>query len=105
MDAFDLICYVAFDQPALTRRQRADRVRQRNVFAKYGPQARAVLEALLQKYQDQGTINLEDPRVLTISPFDTMGTPVQLIRQFGTRVDFERAVHELQAELYRKAAA
>lgn len=74
------------------------------MFTKYGPQARAVLEALLQKYQDQGVINLDDPRVLQISPFDTMGTPLQLIREFGTRADFERAVHEMQSELYKRAA-
>jgi type I restriction enzyme R subunit len=104
LDPFDLICHVAFDQPPLTRRERADNVRKRNVFTKYGPQARAVLEALLQKYQDQGVINLDDPRVLQISPFDTMGTPLQLIKQFGTRADFERAVHEMQSEIYTKAA-
>jgi len=104
LDPFDLICHVAFDQPPLTRRERADNVRQRNVFTKYGPQARAVLEALLQKYQDQGVINLDDPRVLQISPFDTMGTPLQLIRHFGARADFEHAVHELQSALYQKAA-
>ena len=104
LDPFDLICHVAFDQPPLTRRERAENVRKRNVFTKYGPQARAVLEALLQKYQDQGVINLDDPRVLQISPFDTMGTPLQLIKEFGTRADFERAVHEMQTELYTRAA-
>jgi type I restriction enzyme R subunit len=104
LDPFDLICHVAFDQPPLTRRDRAENVRKRNVFTKYGPQARAVLEALLQKYQDQGVINLDDPRVLQISPFDTMGTPLQLIKEFGTRADFERAVHEMQSELYKRAA-
>jgi type I restriction enzyme R subunit len=104
LDPFDLICHVAFDRPPLTRRERADNVRKRDVFTKYGPQARAVLEALLQKYQDQGVINLDDPRVLQIPPFDSMGTPLQLIRQFGTRADFERAVHELQSTLYQEAA-
>jgi type I restriction enzyme, R subunit len=104
LDPFDLICHVAFDQPPLTRRERADNIRKRNVFTKYGPQARAVLEALLQKYQDQGVINLDDPRVLQISPFDTMGTPLQLIKRFGTCADFERAVHEMQTELYQRAA-
>jgi hypothetical protein len=64
LDPFDLICHVAFDQPPLTRRERADNVRKRDVFTKYGPQARAVLEALLQKYQDQGVIDLGDPRIL-----------------------------------------
>jgi type I restriction enzyme R subunit len=104
LDPFDLICHVAFDQPPLTRKERAEKVRKQNIFTKYGPQARAVLEALLQKYQDQGAMNLDDPRVLQIPPFDTMGTPIQLIKQFGTRADFERAVHELQAALYQQAA-
>jgi len=104
LDAFDLICHVAFDRPPLTRRERADNVRKRDVFTKYGPQARAVLEALLQKYQDQGVINLDDPRVLQITPFDAMGTPIQLIKYFGARADFERAVHELQSALYQEAA-
>ncbi len=80
LDPFDLICHVAFDRPPLTRRERADHVRKRDVFTKYGPQARAVLEALLQKYQDQGVINLDDPRILHVPPFDTMGTPVELIK-------------------------
>jgi len=104
LDPFDLICHVAFDRPPLTRRERAENVRKRDVFTKYGPQARAVLEALLQKYQDEGVLNLDDPRLLQIAPFDAMGTPLQLIKQFGTRTDFERAVHELQATLYQGAA-
>ena len=90
LDPFDLICHVAFDQPPLTRRERADNVRKRDVFTKYGPQARAVLEALLPKYQDEGVIDLDDPRILQIPPFDAMGTPLQLIKEFGTRADFER---------------
>lgn len=104
LDPFDLICHVAFDRRPLTRRERAENVRKRDVFTKYGPQARAVLEALLQKYQDQGVLNLDDPKVLQIPPFDSMGTPLQLIRQFGTRADFEKAVHELQSTLYQEAA-
>jgi len=104
LDPFDLICHVAFDQPPLTRRERAENVRKRNVFTKYGPQARAVLEALLQKYQDQGVIDLGDPRILQIPPLDGMGTPVQLIKEFGTRADFMFAVQELQSALYQKEA-
>jgi type I restriction enzyme R subunit len=104
LDPFDLICHVAFDRPPLTRRERADNVRKRDVFTKYGPQARAVLEALLTKYQDEGSTGLDDPRILQIAPFDAMGTPLQLIKQFGTRADFERAVHELQSALYPEAA-
>lgn len=104
LDPFDLICHVAFDRPPLTRRERAENVRKRDVFTKYGPQARAVLDALLAKYQDEGILNLDDPRILQISPFDSMGTPLQLIKQFGARADFERAVHELQSALYQEAA-
>ncbi len=104
LDPFDLICHVAFDQPPLTRRERAENVRKRNVFTKYGAQARAVLEALLQKYQDQGVFNLDDPKVLQIPPFTTMGTPMQLIKEFGTRQDYEQAVHEMQSALYEKAS-
>jgi type I restriction enzyme R subunit len=103
-DPFDLICHVAFDQPALTRRERADNVRKRDVFTKYGPQARAVLEALLLKYQDQGILDLSDPRILQIPPLDAMGTPLQLIKEFGTRANFVTAVQELQSALYQKVA-
>ena len=103
LDPFDLICHVAFDRPPLTRRERANNVRKRDVFTKYGTQARAVLEALLQKYQDEGVTNLDDPRMLKVPPFDTMGTPIELLKPFGGRSGFEAAVHELQAALYEAA--
>jgi len=104
LDPFDLICHVAFDRPPLTRRERAENVRKRDAFTKYGLQARAVLDALLAKYQDEGILNLDDPRILQISPFSSMGTPLQLIKQFGARADYEQAVHELQSALYQEAA-
>jgi type I restriction enzyme R subunit len=103
LDPFDLVCHVAFDQPALTRKERADNVRKRDVFAKYGTQARAVLEALLRKYQDDGVVDLGDVRILQIPPLDQMGTLVQLINGFGSRGDFEHAVHDMQAALYEVA--
>ena len=104
LDPFDLICHVAFDQPPLTRHDRVRNVRKRDVFTKYGAKARAVLEALLQKYQDEGVTALDDPRILRVAPFDTMGTPVELLKRFGGRKGFEKAVHELQSALYEKAA-
>jgi len=104
LDPFDLICHIAYDQPPLTRRERANNVKKRDVFTKYGPQARAVLEALLTKYQDEGIVGgLDNVKMLEIPPFNGMGTPFQLIRQFGTRAGFENAVHELQAALYQTA--
>ena len=105
LDPFDLICHIAFDQPPLTRRERANNVKKRDVFTKYGPQARAVLEALLAKYQDEGIVaGLDNVRVLEIPPFSEMGTPYQLIKQFGSKAVFEDAVHELQAALYQEPA-
>ncbi|RPH79088.1 MAG: restriction endonuclease, partial [Nitrospiraceae bacterium] len=104
LDPFDVICHVAFDQPPLTRRERAENVRKRNVFTKYGKQARTVLEALLQKYQDEGVTDLDDPRILKVAPFDAMGTPIELLKKFGGRNGFEQAVHDLQSALYGKAA-
>lgn len=104
LDPFDLICHVAFDKKPLTRRERADNVKKRDVFTKYGGQARAVLDALLAKYADEGVLNLDDADVLRITPFSALGTPMQLIKAFGDRQGFERAVHELQAAMYQETA-
>jgi len=105
LDPFDLICHIAFDQPPLTRRDRVNNVRKRDVFTKYGPQARAVLEALLAKYQDEGIVaGLDNVKILEIPPFNTMGTPFQLIKEFGSRASFESAVHELQSALYQEVS-
>jgi len=104
LDPFDLICHIAFDRKPLTRRERADNVQKRDVFAKYGEQARAVLRALLDKYADEGMLNLDDTNVLRIPPLSTLGTPIQLIKAFGGKAAFEDAVHALQSELYQEVA-
>jgi type I restriction enzyme, R subunit len=104
LDPFDLICHVAFDRKPLTRRERAENVKKRDVFTKYGPQARTVLDALLAKYADEGVLNLDDANVLKIAPFTAMGSVVQLIKAFGDRQGFEQAVHELQSALYQEVA-
>ena len=103
LDPFDLICHIAFDQPPLTRRERVNNVKKRDVFNKYGLQTRAVLEALLAKYQDEGIVTgLDNVKILEIHPFNTMGTPIQLIKEFGSKASFEEAVHELQSALYQE---
>ncbi len=104
LDPFDLICHIAFDKKPLTRRERAENVRKRDAFSKYGPQARAVLNALLEKYRDEGVINLDDTNVLRIAPFSEMGSVVQLIREFGGKEGFEKAVNEMQDALYQETA-
>lgn len=104
LDPFDLICHVAFDAKPLTRRERAENVKKRDVFTKYGPQARAVLDALLEKYRDEGVLNLDDANVLKVTPFTAMGSVVQLIKAFGGKEGFEKAVHEMQDALYQETA-
>jgi type I restriction enzyme R subunit len=99
-DAFDLICHVAFDQPPLTRRERADNVKKRNYFVKYGDQARKVLESLLEKYADTGIENIEDIKILTLDPFKNMGTASELVSAFGGKQGYTAALHELEQHLY-----
>ncbi|MBL7838431.1 MAG: DEAD/DEAH box helicase family protein, partial [Bacteroidetes bacterium] len=83
VDLFDLICHVAYDQPPLTRRERAENVKKRNYFTKYGEQARKVLEALLDKYADEGVENIESFEVLRVKPMDSFGSPLEIISNFG----------------------
>jgi type I restriction enzyme R subunit len=103
-DAFDLVCHVAFDQPPLTRRERAEHVQKRHVFAKYGEKTRAVLQALLQKYADSGIRSVESLDILKVDPLTTFGTPVEIIHLFGGKKNYLAAIHELETELYFKAA-
>ncbi|MBZ0068031.1 MAG: DEAD/DEAH box helicase family protein [Thiobacillus sp.] len=99
-DPFDLICHVAFDQPPLSRRERAEQVRKRDVFTQYGPQARKVLEALLDKYADTGISNIEDIRVLTLDPLSQLGTPQEIVENFGGADGYKRALNDIKKELY-----
>ena len=101
---FDLICHIAFGQPPLTRKERADKVKKRNYFTQYGEQARAVLEALLDKYADEGITSIENNNVLKLDPFSTIGTPVEIIRDvFGGKAQYEEAVQALEEELFKQA--
>jgi type I restriction enzyme R subunit len=103
-DAFDLVCHVAFDQPPLTRKERAEKVKKRNVFGKYGDQARAVLDALLQKYADAGITTVESLEILKVDPLATFGTPIEIVKLFGGKSGYLAAVRELEDALYQRAA-
>jgi len=103
-DPFDLVCHVAFDQPPLTRRERAERVRKRNVFGKYGDKVRAVLEALLQKYADSGISSVESLEILKVDPLRGFGTPMEIVNLFGSRENYIAAIRELETALYQKVA-
>jgi len=105
LDVFDLVTHVAFGAKPLTRRERAQNVKKRDVFGKYGEQARVVLEALLEKYQDHGILDLEDPRILEMPPFDQIGSKHHIRRTvFGGAENFSTAIAELERELYSGAA-
>ncbi|MBL9191935.1 MAG: DEAD/DEAH box helicase family protein [Opitutaceae bacterium] len=103
---FDLICHIAYDQPPLTRKERADKVRKRDYFTRYGAKARAVLDALLDKYADEGILTIESPKVLKLTPFNTMGTPVEIINDaFGGKANYESALQDLERELFNQKAS
>lgn len=103
-DAFDMICHIAFDQPALTKKERANNVRKRNYFTKYNEQARLVLDALLEKYADQGIEPIEDVKILQVPPFNQMGSIVEIIQAFGSPQAYTEAIKELQNNLYEDAS-
>lgn len=100
LDPFDLICHVAFDQPALTRRERAEGVRKQDVFTQYGEAAREVLDALLDKYADHGISSIEEVEILKVRPLSELGTPVELVRRFGGRQRYSEALSGLECALY-----
>lgn len=101
LDVFDLVSHVAFDQKPLTRRERANNVKKRDVFRKYGDQARAVLEALLDKFADHGVQDIEDAKVLELPPFDKFGSKTQIRRGiFGGVDQYTQAIQALEQALY-----
>ncbi|ROR18835.1 type I restriction enzyme R subunit [Vibrio crassostreae] len=104
MDPFDIICHVVYDQPALTRKERADNVKKRNYFTKYGDTAQQVLNNLLDKYADEGVQEIENIHVLKVKPFDEMGRPLEIIKKgFGGKPQYLEAVNELEAAIYQSA--
>ncbi|WP_165731004.1 EcoAI/FtnUII family type I restriction enzme subunit R [Polaribacter sp. 20A6] len=103
LDDFDLICHIAYDQPPLTRKERANNVRKRNYFAKYSATAQRVLYSLLDKYEKEGITSIEQGSVLKVQPLSQMGSPVELVRAFGKKKDFDQAVKELENEIYNIA--
>ena len=103
LDPFDLLLRVAYDQPHLTRRERAAHVKKRDVFTEYGPVARKVLDALLDKYADEGITTIESQDIFKITPFTDLGSPVELVRSFGGRPQYLAALQKLGQALYAQA--
>jgi type I restriction enzyme R subunit len=102
-DPFDLICHVAFEQEPLTRKERAEQVKKRDYFTKYGDLARKVIAALLDKYADDGGLDFENPEIIRLDPLSKLGSPVEIIRAFGGKPAYDAAIHALTDELYKAA--
>ncbi|SHJ80799.1 type I restriction enzyme, R subunit [Anaerocolumna jejuensis DSM 15929] len=100
LDPFDLICHIAFDMPPLTRKERANNVKKRGYFGKYNEVAKQVLEALLDKYTNEGLANLESMEILKVPDMARFGTPLEIIKCFGNKEKFMEAIAELENELY-----
>jgi type I restriction enzyme R subunit len=101
-DPFDLLCHLAFNAPLRTRRERADRVKKEEklFFEKYGPEARAILGDLLEKYAEHGTAQFVIPDVLKVPPISERGNVIEIARLFGGAEKLKAAVDELQSLLY-----
>ena len=103
VDDFDFICHVAYNKKPLTRRERANKVKKRNIFGKYGDAAKAVLEALLEKYANSSIYEIESIDVLKLDPFVKFGKPSKIAQLFGGKEKYLQAVQELENELYEVA--
>ena len=101
VDDFDFITHVAYDQKPLTRKERAENVKKRDFLHKYSGVARQVIEALLEKYTNDGINEIEKTEVLRLDPFKRMGNPARIAKLFGGKDGYLKAVKELEQEIYR----
>ena len=104
VDDFDFICHIAYGKKPLTRRERAENVKKRDIFSKYGPKAQKVLDALLDKYTNEGISQLENRKVLSLDPFRKMGSPANIAKMFGGNKQYLDAVKELETLIYTNIA-
>lgn len=101
-DPFDVICHIVYDQPPLSRKERAEQVRKQDYFSKYEGASKEVLDALLDKYTDDGIEPIEDVKILTLAPFSQIGSLMELVDAFGGKPGYTEAVRDLEDELYRQ---
>lgn len=102
-DPFDLVCHIAYDAKPLTRRERAEGVKKRNYFTKYGEKAQIVINSLLDKYAVDGLLTIESMDVLKLDPLNKIGSPIEIIAAFGGKQAYKQALKELETELYKTA--
>ncbi len=95
-----MICHIAFDKKPLTRLERINNVKKRDYFAKYEIKARQVIEAILEKYSDNGILNFEDLSIINLDPINKLGTPVEIAEIFGGKESLFKAMNEISKEIY-----
>ena len=100
LDDFDLICHIAYDKAPLTKRERAENVKKRHYLYKYSDLAKQVIEALLDKYANDGIRDIEDTKVLQLKEFQKIGSPMKIVKSFGGKEAYLKAVQELENEIY-----
>lgn len=100
IDDFDLICHIAFDKKPLTKAERANNVKKRGYLYKYSDMAQKVLEALLDKYMNEGIIDLEDTKILEMKDFEEFGSPLKIVKLFGGKKKYVEAIKELENQIY-----
>jgi type I restriction enzyme R subunit len=100
LDDFDLICHIAYDKAPLTKKERAENVKKRHYLYKYSDVAKEVIEALLDKYANDGIKEIEDTKVLQLKEFQKIGSPMKIVKAFGGKEAYQKAVQELENEIY-----
>ncbi|MFL2077684.1 EcoAI/FtnUII family type I restriction enzme subunit R [Marinilactibacillus psychrotolerans] len=100
LDDFDLICHIAYDRAPLTKKERAENVKKRHYLYKYSDTAQRVIEALLDKYANDGIREIEDTKVLNLKEFAQIGSPMKIVKAFGGKDAYKKAVQELENEIY-----
>ena len=103
IDDFDLICHIAYDKAPLTKAERANKVRQKGYLEQYSGVAREVLDALLDKYMNQGIYDINRLEILLNAPFKKFGVPANITALFGGKSAYLQAVNDLQHKIYAVA--
>ena len=100
LDDFDIICHLAYDRPPLTKAERVNNVKKRHYLHKYSDLAKQVLETLLEKYANEGIREIEETKVLQLEEFVQFGSPMKIVKAFGGKEEYQKAVQELENEIY-----
>ncbi|ORU00086.1 Type I restriction-modification system, restriction subunit R [Anaerovibrio sp. JC8] len=100
VDDFDFICYIAYGKKPLTRKERANNIKKKDIFSKFSGTAKEILETLLDKYMDLGIKEIEKTAILKLSDFAKFGTPKKIAEIFGGKDKYLAAVQELKKDLY-----